>query len=250
MLDALAQETTCPMRMILSAGFATLMAFPALADVTVETAQGSVSLPGAPAKVAALDLSVVDTMVALGVTPAGVPDKLYLDYLQPLAGTAAPVGTLQEPNLEGLAALGPDLIVVANRSAAKKDAVAQVAPAIDMTVDGADLIGQAKARLAALAALFGRQAEGEALAAALDGKLAALADAAAPLPGRAAKRMAAGVARRRLRPGERPGGVHRRGTRPGRRGRPTRRRAGRTLPGRRGVLPGRDPLARFFRLPS
>lgn len=165
------------MRLILSAGLAALMASAALADVTVETAQGPVTLPETPAKVAALDLGVADMMVALGVTPAAVPDKLYLDHLQPLAQAAAPVGTLQEPDLEKLAALGPDLIVVANRSAVKKDAVAQVAPAIDMTVDGADLIGQAKARLAALAALFGRQAEGEALAAALDGKLAALADA-------------------------------------------------------------------------
>lgn len=165
------------MRLILSAGLAALMASAALADVTVETAQGPVTLPETPAKVAALDLGVADMMMALGVTPAAVPDKLYLDHLQPLAQAAAPVGTLQEPDLEKLAALGPDLIVVANRSAVKKDAVAQVAPAIDMTVDGADLIGQAKARLAALAALFGRQAEGEALAAALDGKLAALADA-------------------------------------------------------------------------
>ena len=165
------------MRLILSAGLAALMASAALADVTVETAQGPVTLRETPAKVAALDLGVADMMMALGVTPAAVPDKLYLDHLQPLAQAAAPVGTLQEPDLEKLAALGPDLIVVANRSAVKKDAVAQVAPAIDMTVDGADLIGQAKARLAALAALFGRQAEGEALAAALDGKLAALADA-------------------------------------------------------------------------
>ena len=165
------------MRLILSAGLAALMASAALADVTVETAQGPVTLPETPAKVAALDLGVADMMMALGVTPAAVPDKLYLDHLQPLAQAAAPAGTLQEPDLEKLAALGPDLIVVANRSAVKKDAVAQVAPAIDMTVDGADLIGQAKARLAALAALFGRQAEGEALAAALDGKLAALADA-------------------------------------------------------------------------
>ena len=165
------------MRLILSAGLAALMASAALADVTVETAQGPVTLPETPAKVAALDLGVADMMMALGVTPAAVPDKLYLDHLQPLAQAAVPAGTLQEPDLEKLAALGPDLIVVANRSAVKKDAVAQVAPAIDMTVDGADLIGQAKARLAALAALFGRQAEGEALAAALDGKLAALADA-------------------------------------------------------------------------
>ena len=55
------------------------------------------------------------------------------------------VDTAQEPDLERLAAADPDLIVVANRSAARKDAVAQVVPAIDMTVDGADLIGDARA---------------------------------------------------------------------------------------------------------
>ncbi|HRO14377.1 MAG TPA: hypothetical protein PLL33_04920 [Paracoccus sp. (in: a-proteobacteria)] len=44
------------------------------------------------------------------MTPAAVPGKLYLDHLQPLAGKAAPVGTLQEPDLEKLAAVGPDLI--------------------------------------------------------------------------------------------------------------------------------------------
>lgn len=165
------------MRMILSAAIAALMASAASAEVTVETAQGPVALPGTPEKVAALDLGVADSMMALGVTPAAVPDKLYLDHLQPLAQTAAPAGALQEPDLEKLAALNPDLIVVANRSAVKKDAVAQVAPAIDMTVDGADLIADAKARLTALAALFDKQAEGEALTAALDGKLAALAEA-------------------------------------------------------------------------
>lgn len=165
------------MRMILSAAIAALMASAASAEVTVETAQGPVALPGTPEKVAALDLGVADSMMALGVTPAAVPDKLYLDHLQPLAQTAAPAGTLQEPDLEKLAALNPDLIVVANRSAVKKDAVAQVAPAIDMTVDGADLIADAKARLTALAALFDKQAEGEALTAALDGKLAALTEA-------------------------------------------------------------------------
>ncbi|MBV0892615.1 siderophore ABC transporter substrate-binding protein [Paracoccus sp. Z118] len=165
------------MRLLLSAGFTALLATGALADVTVETAQGPVTLPEAPAKVAVLDLGVADTLMALGVTPAAVPDKLYLDHLQPLAEQASPVGTLQEPNLEKLAAVAPDLIVVANRSAVKKDAVAQVAPAIDMTVDGAGLIGDAKARLTALAALFGKEAEGEALAATLDEKLAALTEA-------------------------------------------------------------------------
>lgn len=165
------------MRTLLTAGLAMLLASSASADVTIETAQGPRTLPGMPARVAALDLGVADTMMALGVTPAAVPEKLFLDHLQPLAGTAAPVGTLQEPDLEKLAAVGPDLIVVANRTAVKKESVAQVAPAIDMTVDGATLIDDAKARLTALAALFGKETEGEALTATLDGKLAALSEA-------------------------------------------------------------------------
>lgn len=165
------------MQTLLTAGLAMMLASTALAEVTIETAQGSQSLPEAPAKVAALDLGVADTMMALGVTPAAVPEKLFLDHLQPLADVAAPVGTLQEPDLEKLAAVGPDLIVVANRTAVKKDSVAQVAPAIDMTVDGATLIDDAKARLAALATLFGKETEGEALIATLDDKLAGLSEA-------------------------------------------------------------------------
>lgn len=165
------------MRTLFTAGLAMLLASTALAEVTIETAQGSQTLPEMPAKVAVLDLGVADTMMALGVMPAAVPEKLFLDHLQPLADAAAPVGTLQEPDLEKLAAVGPDLIVVANRTAVKKDSVAQVAPAIDMTVDGATLIDDAKARLAALATLFGKQTEGKALTATLDNKLAGLSDA-------------------------------------------------------------------------
>lgn len=138
---------------------------------------GPLTPPAAPTKAAVLDLVAIDTLLALGVTPAAVPGKLYLDHLQPLAGKAAPVGALQEPDLEKLAAAGPGLIVVANRSAVKKDAVAQVAPAIDMTVDGAKLIADSKARLAGFAALFGKKAEGQRLSAALDEKLAALSAA-------------------------------------------------------------------------
>lgn len=169
------------MRSVLAAGLlSAAFVAPALAaDVTIETAQGPVTLAAMPAKVAVLDLGAIDTLMALGVTPAAVPDKLFLDHLQPLAGKATPVGTLMEPNLEALAGVGPDLIVVAGRSAAKKNDVAQVAPAIDMTVDGADLVPQAKARLQAFGTLFGKEAEAQALAATLDGKLAALKQAGA-----------------------------------------------------------------------
>lgn len=154
----------------------TLAALPALADpVTIATARGSVSLPARPASVAVYDVAAADTLAALGVPAAGLPEKLYVDYLDPKA--AAPIGTLFEPDLEALSALAPDLIVVGARSAAQFDAVAQVAPTLDMTIS-ADVVGDARARLAAYGALFGKEAKAAELAAALDTRIAAVQAAA------------------------------------------------------------------------
>lgn len=154
----------------------TLAALPVLADpATIATARGPVSLPAAPASVAVFDVAAADTLAALGVTPTGLPDRLYVDYLDPKG--AAPIGTLFEPDLEALSALAPDLIVVGARSVAQFDAVAQVAPAIDMSIS-ADVVGDARARLAAYGRLFGKETKAAELATALDARIAAVQAAA------------------------------------------------------------------------
>ncbi|RJE89466.1 siderophore ABC transporter substrate-binding protein [Paracoccus onubensis] len=140
------------------------------ADVTITTAQGEVTLPEQPEKVAILDVAAIDSLHALGVLPAGRPDNILVDYLDDVAKVAQPVGTLFEPNLEALATLEPDLIVVGGRSATQLDAVSQVATAIDMTI-GADLVSDAKAHIAAYGELFGKQDKAAELVATLDQKL-------------------------------------------------------------------------------
>ncbi len=154
---------------------ATALVTAALAeDVTIATAQGQATVAAPPAKVVAYDVAAIDTLTALGVPLAGVPDNLYIPRLRDdPALKVATVGTLFEPDLERLAGIAPDLIVVGGRSATRRDAVAQVAPAIDMTI-GPDLIPEARARLAAYGALFARTAQADALKTALDQKLAAL----------------------------------------------------------------------------
>ena len=157
------------------AAFAT----PALAaDVTIATARGDVTLAANPATLAVFDIAALDTIAALGVMPAGVPDKLYVDYLAEVGASAAPVGTIFEPNLEALAALGPDLIVIGSRSSTQGEALAPLAPTIDMTI-GADLVADARARVLAYGSLFGREDKAAELVAALDAKLAAVQAAAA-----------------------------------------------------------------------
>jgi len=156
---------------------AVLSCLPASAQtVTVTTARGPVDVAAQPETVAVFDIAAIDTIHALGLTPAGVPDKLYVPYLADL--DAAPVGTLFEPDLEKLAALGPDLIILGGRSSTQFDAVSGLAPTLDMTI-WEDLVAEARARIEAYGAIFGAEDKAAELRAALDAKLAETAAAAA-----------------------------------------------------------------------
>lgn len=162
-----------------AAAFLVLTSLPAWAeDVTITTARGEVTLPADPATIAVMDIAAIDTLAALGVTPQGIPDKLYVPYLAGLEGQATVIGTLFEPDLEALAGLDPDLIIAGGRSASQVEALSQVAPTIDMTI-WEDVVGQGRDRIAAYGTLFGKEEEAARLIAALDAKLAETAAAVA-----------------------------------------------------------------------
>ncbi len=155
------------------AAAAVLFAAPALADtVTIETARGPAEVPASPEKIAVFDLSAFDTLNALGVSVAGTVDKAYLDHLKDAHEKAEVVGSLFEPDFEAINAMQPDLIVVGSRSAEQLEPLSKFAPTIDMTVWGDDLLGQAKARIAAYGKLFDRADKASAFSAELDEKLA------------------------------------------------------------------------------
>lgn len=149
----------------------------ALAQITVDTAQGPVTLQDNPDSVAVYDMAALDTITALGVTPTGSIDNILVLALRDAAEGATPVGTLFEPDLEALAGLAPDLVIVGGRSSTQLAAVSQVAPAIDMTF-GPDLLTDARARIDAYGALFAKTAQAEEMTATLDARLADLRAAA------------------------------------------------------------------------
>ncbi|MEY9532129.1 iron complex transport system substrate-binding protein [Sinorhizobium fredii] len=134
----------------------------------ISTATGKISIETSPAKIAVFDIAAIDTLDALGVKIAGLPSNLYLPELAHLKDGSAIVGDIFEPNLEALSELQPDLIIVGGRSSTQVEATSQVAPTIDMTMDGDTLLQQAKDRLAAYGALFGKRAEAETAARELD----------------------------------------------------------------------------------
>jgi len=173
----------------------------------VQTARGMVSIAETPKRVAVFDMAALDTLSSIGVKPVGVPEKLYLQELEPLKQGAEIVGNIFEPDLEALSSLGPDLIILGGRSSTKVDQTAAIATTIDMTMLGDDLVAQAKERLATYGALFGKQDEAQKVSADLDSRVLA-AQQAVKGKGKALIVMTNGPKVTAYGPGSRFGWVH------------------------------------------
>ncbi len=82
---------------------------------TVTHAMGETTIRSRPERVVVLDTGELDSVTALGVTPAGAVrapvDDGLLDYLQGQTQGTQLVGTIAEPDLEAIARLNPDLIL-------------------------------------------------------------------------------------------------------------------------------------------
>ena len=131
----------------------------AAADMEITTAAGPKTVASPVGTVAVFDIAAVDTLDRLGVVMAGLPSNLYLPELAGLKAKSTAVGDIFEPDLEALSALAPDLIILGGRSSTKVEAAARVAPAIDMTMDGDDLLEQALERIETYGKLFAKEAE-------------------------------------------------------------------------------------------
>ncbi|MEV4221439.1 iron-siderophore ABC transporter substrate-binding protein [Nonomuraea sp. NPDC049725] len=126
---------------------------------TIKHAMGETVIPTQPKRVVALDQSFVDAVLTLETPVVGyttyraIDDKLP-DYLGPALAQygkeATSVGTLEQPSLEKVMALKPDLIVSAKvRHEALYDKLSKIAPTVFSETTGAiwkdnlRLVGQA-----------------------------------------------------------------------------------------------------------
>lgn len=113
--------------------------------ITLKDGKGNeVKLDGPATKVVATEWNVVESLLALGVQPAGVADvKGYKTWNKafPLNGDPKDIGTRGEPSMDTVASLAPDLIVATTDlpPAAVKQ-LREVAPVLE--VQSADGAGQ------------------------------------------------------------------------------------------------------------
>jgi iron complex transport system substrate-binding protein len=136
-------------------------------------AQGVTELAVPPKTVLTFDLSALDTLAALGVDVAGVPEANLPKSLSQFKDKPT-IGSLFEPDYEAVSALQPDLVIVAGRAAPKYAELAAIAPTIDLTTDPKSFMKSAVGNVRKLGEIFGKQVEAEAALARLESSTSAL----------------------------------------------------------------------------
>ncbi len=131
-----------------------------------------------PERIAAVSWSLAELLIELDVRPVGVAD--VAGYRQWVVHPALPedipdLGLRQEPNVEQLAALAPDLILGSDQQADLVPVLERIAPVrlIDGFDAAQDNAGASRAAYLDLARLTGREALARDRLAALDARIAA-----------------------------------------------------------------------------
>lgn len=146
----------------LVAAVAALLALftPALAQtITIQHVSGTTEVPARPAKVVVFDLASLDNLTRLGVKSiVGVPENPLPAYLRQYDDKRyAMVGTLFEPDYETIAAIAPDLIIIAGRSQPKYKELSRIAPTIDLTVSNNHYLSDVERNVTILGRISGKQ---------------------------------------------------------------------------------------------
>lgn len=139
---------------------------------------GRVDLKTVPSKVVALDWVMTEHLLALGVTPAGVADvKGYQSWVvsPELPDSVVSVGSRREPNLELLAQIKPDLILMSDAMSPAFQKLNSIAPTMVMSVytDSHQPIENAKSQLRSLGKILHRSEQAEQVIAQFDQTLKA-----------------------------------------------------------------------------
>jgi iron complex transport system substrate-binding protein len=102
---------------------------------TVRHVMGTTEVTGRPERVVVLDTGELDSAVALGVKPVGAVEAIagagFPEYLAEAVDGVEKVGTIEQPSVEAIAALQPDLILSSKlRHEAIYDQLSQIAPTV------------------------------------------------------------------------------------------------------------------------
>lgn len=130
-------------------------------QITITHESGETLVNTNPKRVVVFDYGILDSLDVLGIQGiVGVVQDGLPDYLSKYAGEGySAIGTLKEPDMEGIFALKPDLIIITGRQADYYEELNKIAPTINLEMDNADYLGSFKNNMNTLAQIFGKEKE-------------------------------------------------------------------------------------------
>ena len=157
-------------------------------ELVLQDVTGEVVMDAPAERLVKLEWAYAENAVAVGVDPVGVADvegyATFLDPVAPLPEGTTDVGTRQEPSLEAIRALEPDLIVgVSGRHDAVLDELRAIAPTLlfDPYQEGITQLEEMRQTFTTEATALGRAEEAEEVLAGFDEQVEEAAAAFADL---------------------------------------------------------------------
>ena len=112
-----------------------------------------------PDRVVTLDIGALETLKELGVKPVGIPKQHLPDYLMNLRDDPdmSDVGSVIEPNIEAIAALGPDLILISTRQERHYQGLSKIAPTVFIGTDNKNYLASFEDNTLMLGSIFSKR---------------------------------------------------------------------------------------------
>jgi ferric hydroxamate transport system substrate-binding protein len=157
----------------------------AAGPIVIKTAKGDVTLEKPAERVVTLEWTYTEDLLAVGVQPIGHADlegyNAWVNIPVELSADVTDVGTRQEPNIETIMSLQPDLIIAAsNRVANNYDQLAAIAPVLVFNAypeeGGVNQYTEMEETFTEIAKAVGKEGEVEGVLAKLDSAYAAAAE--------------------------------------------------------------------------
>ncbi|MEY9976981.1 siderophore ABC transporter substrate-binding protein [Lysinibacillus sp. RC79] len=119
-----------------------------------------VTLDKMPENIVVFDYGFLDTLDALGVKVAGLPQKSVPSYLSKYTDkNYVNVGSLKEPDFEAISAMNPDIIFISGRQASAYDELSKIAPTVFVGVDDQNFMESFKEKTELAGKIFGKEKE-------------------------------------------------------------------------------------------
>ncbi len=130
--------------------------------ITVKHLSGETEVKKNPQKVVSFDFGIYDSLVKLGLSDrvVALPTGNTPEYLRnSLPKGVENAGGMKEPNLEKLAQIKPDLIIISGRQTSFYEKLSKIAPTINLGTDSKNYLASVESNITLLGELFNKQSE-------------------------------------------------------------------------------------------